>query len=159
MDGSAALPGPAPAFPPGAGYARDAGPRLSQGPYAIGANPQAARLSGINTVGIIGLLYVIVALFAGLSGILQTSRVGLAAPNVAKGLEFDVIVAIILGGTAMTGGVGSTIGMLLGALVVCFASNGLILLGIPFYYQSIAYGVILIGSLMLNQRFTVVGRA
>ncbi len=127
--------------------------------YAIGANLQAAKLSGINTVGIIALLYVIVALFAGLSGILQTSRVGLAAPNVAKGLEFDVIVAIILGGTAMTGGVGSTMGMLLGALVVGFASNGLILLGIPFYYQSIAYGVILIGSLMLNQRFTVPGRA
>jgi len=120
--------------------------------FAIGANPKAAELSGINVVGIVSLLYVIVALFSGLSGILQASRVGLAAPNVAKGLEFDVIVAIILGGTSMTGGKGSTVGMFLGALVVGFAVNGLILLGIPFFYQSIAYGLILIISLVLNQR-------
>ena len=120
--------------------------------FAIGANPIAAKLSGINSIGIVSFLYVIVGLFAGLSGILQASRVGLAAPNVAKGLEFDVIVAIILGGTSMMGGVGSTMGMFLGALVVGFSSNGLVLLGIPFYYQSIAYGLILIGSLLLNQR-------
>lgn len=127
--------------------------------YAVGTNFKAAKLSGINAVGIIVFLYVMVALFAGLSGILQTSRVGLAAPNVAKGLEFDIIVAIILGGTSMMGGVGTTFGMLLGALVVGFFGNGLNLLGIPFYYQSIAYGVILIGSLMLNHRFSVASRA
>ncbi|WP_068086118.1 ABC transporter permease [Polycladidibacter stylochi] len=126
--------------------------------YAVGTNIKAAKLSGINTVGIIGFLYMMVALFAGLSGVLQTSRVGLASPSVGNGLEFDVIVAIILGGTSMMGGVGSTVGMLLGALVVGFSSNGLNLLGIPFYYQSIAYGVILIGSLMLNHRFTNMGR-
>jgi ribose/xylose/arabinose/galactoside ABC-type transport system permease subunit len=125
--------------------------------FAIGANQKAAKLSGINVVGIVSLLYVIVALFAGLSGILQASRVGLAAPNVAKGMEFDVIVAIILGGTSMMGGKGSTIGMFLGALVVGFAANGLILLGIPFFYQSIAYGLILIVSLVLNQRIGIKG--
>jgi ribose/xylose/arabinose/galactoside ABC-type transport system permease subunit len=132
--------------------------KLGRLSYAIGANPKAARLSGINSVGVIALLYVIVSLFAGLSGVLQASRVGLAAPNVAKGMEFDVIVAIILGGTSMMGGVGSTLGMFLGALVVGFASNGLILLGIPFYYQSIAYGCILIGSLLLNQRIATGSR-
>ena len=123
--------------------------------FAIGANRNAARLSGINVVGIVFLLYVIVAVFAGLSGILQASRVGLAAPNVAEGMEFDVIVAIILGGTSMMGGKGSTVGMFLGALVVGFAANGLILLGIPFFYQNIAYGLILIFSLVLNQRISV----
>jgi ribose transport system permease protein len=123
--------------------------------YAIGGNLKAARLSGINVVGICTLLYVAVGLFAGISGVLQASRVGLAAPNVAKGMEFDVIVAIILGGTSMMGGSGSTIGMVLGALVIGFASNGLILLGIPFFYQSIAYGLILIFSLLLNQRIGV----
>lgn len=129
--------------------------------YAVGNNLNASKLSGINTVGIISFLYIMVALFAGLSGVLQTSRVGLASPNVAVGLEFDIIVAIILGGTSMMGGVGSTFGMFLGALVVGFSSNGLNLLGIPFYYQNIAYGVILIGSLMLNHRFSSVkmGRA
>jgi ribose/xylose/arabinose/galactoside ABC-type transport system permease subunit len=72
-------------------------------------------------------------------------------------MEFDVIVAIILGGTSMMGGKGSTIGMFLGALVVGFAANGLILLGIPFFYQSIAYGLILIVSLVLNQRIGIKG--
>ncbi len=126
---------------------------LGRKAYAIGANLKSAKLSGINTVGIVALLYVLVGLFAGLSGVLQTSRVGLASPTVGKGLEFDVIVAIILGGTSMLGGVGSTFGMVLGALVVGFTANGMVLLGIPFYYQTIAYGVILIGTLLLSQKF------
>ncbi|MCP5087274.1 MAG: ABC transporter permease [Rhodobacteraceae bacterium] len=126
---------------------------LGRKAYAIGANLKSAKLSGINTVGIVSLLYVLVALFAGLSGVLQTSRVGLAAPTVGKGLEFDVIVAIILGGTSMLGGVGSTFGMLLGALVVGFTANGMVLLGIPFYFQTIAYGGILIGTLLLSRKF------
>ena len=121
--------------------------------YAIGDNLKSAKMSGINTVGIVSLLYILVGLFAGLSGVLQTSRVGLAAPTVAKGLEFDIIVAIILGGTSMMGGVGSTFGMFLGALVVGFTGNGMVLLGIPFYYQAIAYGVILIGTVLLSQKF------
>jgi len=126
---------------------------LGRKTYAIGANLKSAKRSGINTVGIVALLYVLVGLFAGLSGVLQTSRVGLAAPTVGKGLEFDVIVAIILGGTSMLGGVGSTFGMLLGALVVGFTANGMVLLGVPFYYQTIAYGGILIGTLLLSQKF------
>ncbi len=129
--------------------------KLGRYAYSIGTNIKAARMSGINTVGITSLLYILVGLFAGLSGILQTSRVGLAAPTVGKGLEFDVIVAIILGGTSMMGGVGSTFGMVLGALVVGFTGNGLILLGIDFYYQTIAYGLILIITLLLSQKFDV----
>lgn len=132
---------------------------LGRKAYAIGTNLKSAKMSGINTVGIVSLLYILVGLFAGLSGVLQTSRVGLAAPTVGKGLEFDVIVAIILGGTSMLGGVGSTFGMLLGALVVGFTANGMVLLGIPFYYQTIAYGAILIGTLLLSQKFDTKAKA
>jgi ribose/xylose/arabinose/galactoside ABC-type transport system permease subunit len=120
--------------------------------FAIGGNKSAAELSGINVVVVISVLYVIVALFAGISGVLQASRVGLAAPNVAKGLEFDVIVAIVLGGTSMLGGEGSTFGMILGALIVGFAANGLNLLGVPYFYQTIAYGLILIVSVLIDQK-------
>ncbi len=126
--------------------------KLGRYAFAIGGNLNAAKHSGINVVGVLAVLYVITGLFAGLSGILQTSRVGLAAPTVAKGLEFDVVVAIILGGTSMLGGEGSTLGMLLGALVVGFSANGLNLLGVPFFYQKITYGLILIFSVVMDRK-------
>ncbi len=119
--------------------------------YAIGGNPSAARLSGINVVGVIMVLYVLVAALAGLCGVIQVSRVGSAFPNIAEGMEFNVIVAIVLGGTSMMGGEGSLIGVLLGALIVGLAANGLNLFGVPYFYQTIAYGVILIGAVLIDQ--------
>jgi len=118
--------------------------------YAIGGNLSAARLSGINVVGVIVALYVLVGALAGLCGIIQVSRVGAAFPNIGQGLEFDVIVAIVLGGTSMMGGEGSLVGMLLGALVVGLAANGLNLFGVQYFYQTITYGVILIGAVLID---------
>jgi ribose transport system permease protein len=125
--------------------------------YAIGGNLSAARLSGVNVVGVVLLLYVLVAALAGLSGVIQVSRVGAAFPNIAEGQEFDVIVAIVLGGTSMMGGEGSLVGALLGALIVGVAANGLNLFGVPYFYQTITYGVILIGAVLIDQ--TTRGRA
>jgi ribose transport system permease protein len=119
--------------------------------YAIGGNRSAAALSGINVVGIIAVLYVLVGLLAGFSGVLQVSRVGAAFPNIAEGLEFDVVVAIVLGGTSMLGGEGSTFGMILGALIIGLAANGLNLLGVPFFYQEISKGVLLIVALFVDK--------
>jgi len=119
--------------------------------FAIGGNRSAAALSGINVVGIIAVLYVIVGLLAGFSGVLQVSRVGAAFPNIAEGLEFDVVVAIVLGGTSMLGGEGSTFGMILGALIIGLAANGLNLLGVPFFYQEISKGVLLIVALFVDK--------
>lgn len=119
--------------------------------YAIGGNRSAAALSGINVVGIVSVLYIIVGLLAGFCGVLQVSRVGSAFPNIAEGLEFDVVVAIVLGGTSMLGGEGSTFGMILGALIVGLAANGLNILGVPYFYQEISKGVLLIIALLLDQ--------
>ncbi len=119
--------------------------------YAIGGNRSAAALSGINVVGVIVTLYVLVGALAGLCGVIQVSRVGAAFPNIAEGQEFDVIVAIVLGGTSMMGGEGSLVGMLLGALIVGLAANGLNLFGVPYFYQTITYGVILIGAVLIDQ--------
>ncbi|TFH50578.1 MAG: ABC transporter permease [Lysobacterales bacterium] len=119
--------------------------------YAIGSNRSAALLSGINVVGVIVTLYVIVGALTGLSGVIQVSRVGSAFPNIGQGLEFDVVVAIVLGGTSMMGGEGSIVGMLLGALVVGLAANGLNLFGVQYFYQTITYGVILIGAVLIDQ--------
>ncbi len=118
--------------------------------YAIGANRAASVLSGVNVTGILSVLYLIVGVLAGFCGVLQVSRVGSAFPNIAEGLEFDVVVAIVLGGTSMLGGEGSTLGMILGALIVGLAANGLNILGVPYFYQEISKGVLLIGALLAD---------
>lgn len=120
--------------------------------YAIGDNPSAARLSGVRVTGIVFALFMIVSALAGFCGVFQVSRVGLAAPNIAQGLEFDVVVAMVLGGTSMLGGEGSMRGMILGALVVGLTSNGLNLLGVSFFYQEIVKGLLLIAAVYADQR-------
>ncbi len=119
--------------------------------FAIGGNRNAAAVSGIHVVGIVSVLYILTGLLAGFSGALQVSRVGAGFPNIAEGLEFDVVLAIVLGGTSMMGGEGSTFGMLLGALIIGLAANGLNLLGVPFFYQEISKGVLLIVALFTDK--------
>jgi ribose transport system permease protein len=119
--------------------------------FAIGGNISASKLSGIHIPGVIITLYSIVGLLAGLSGIIQVSRVGSAFPNLGTGMEFDVVVAIVLGGTSMLGGEGSTVGMILGALVVGLVANGLNLLNVPYFYQEITKGILLIVAVFINR--------
>ncbi|MGI9860570.1 ABC transporter permease [Moorella naiadis] len=119
--------------------------------FAIGGNKVAAWLSGINVDAIVFLLYTLVGLLAGLSGTLLASRLASGQPNVGVGFEFDVIVAVVLGGTPLEGGEGSVIGMLMGALLVGFLNNGMNLLGIQSFYQSVFKGIILVAAVLLNK--------
>lgn len=125
--------------------------------FAIGDNPSSSELSGINVVGVITILYVLVGILSGFCGVLQVSRVGMAAPNIAEGMEFDVVVAIVLGGTSMMGGEGSTFGMILGAFIVALTANGLNLLGVPFFYQQIVQGLLLVSAVLVYERIRVRG--
>jgi len=119
--------------------------------FAIGGNRRTALLSGINVGGMILLLYVFVGTLAGFSGVLMASRLGVGQPMVGQGFEFDVIVAVILGGTSLEGGEGSVFGMLIGAFIVGFIANGLNLLGIHSFYQSILKGAVLVGAVLLDR--------
>ena len=119
--------------------------------FAIGGNRRTALLSGINVSAVILLLYVFVGTLAGFSGVLMASRLGVGQPMVGQGFEFDVIVAVILGGTSLEGGEGSIFGMLIGAFIVGFIANGLNLLGIHSFYQSILKGAILVGAVLLDR--------
>ena len=121
--------------------------------FAIGGNRRTALLSGINVGAIVILLYVLVGTLAGFSGTLMASRLGVGQPMVGQGFEFDVIVAIILGGTSLEGGEGSVFGMLIGAFIVGFIANGLNLLGIHSFYQSILKGAVLVGAVLLDRAF------
>lgn len=119
--------------------------------FAIGSNRTTAILSGINANRVTLLLYLLVGTLTGIAGILMASRLGTGSPTVAVGFEFDVIVAVLLGGTSLFGGEGSIIGMVIGAFLIGILRNGLNLLGIQSFYQQIFMGAILVGAVLLNR--------
>jgi ribose/xylose/arabinose/galactoside ABC-type transport system permease subunit len=118
---------------------------------AIGGNRTAAVLSGINSDRIIMTLYVLAGLFAGVAGVLQASRLAVGDPNIGIGFEFDVIVAVVLGGTSLAGGEGSIIGMIIGSLVIGSLGTGLKLLNVFTFFQSIMKGIVLVLAVLLDQ--------
>jgi ribose transport system permease protein len=119
--------------------------------FAIGGNPVAARLSGIKVGGVILALYVLVGTLTGFAGMTLASRMGSGSPKVGTGFEFDVIVAIVLGGTSIYGGEGSFLGMIIGALIIGFVGNTLNLLNVQFFYQIVLKGLILVGAVLLTR--------
>lgn len=112
--------------------------------YFVGGNQRSARLSGINVDSIILVNFIIVALLTSLSGLLLTGRFGTASVSAGLGTELRVISAVVIGGASLAGGEGTVIGALLGVAMMNLISNGLNLLGINPYWQSIVIGGILI---------------
>ena len=120
---------------------------------AIGGNPTAAYLSGIDSNKIIFLLYTITGGLAGFAGSIAASRIGSGNPRMGDGFEFDVIIAIILGGTPLSGGRGTILGTLIGALIVAVIGSGLNMLGMLSFWQLVLKGAILVIAILLNERF------
>lgn len=123
--------------------------------YYIGGNERAALLSGIPVNRVRMLVYVFCAVMAGVAGIVATSRLGSAFPLAGKGAELRVISACVIGGCSLKGGEGSILGAILGVLLMAIINNGLVLLSVSIYWQSIVSGAILIAAVtfdMLNQR-------
>lgn len=112
--------------------------------YAVGGNPEAARLSGLNVNFLITSVYVIVGGFAGLGGFLQSSRLGTAEAVAGTGDELIVIASVVIGGTSLFGGEGSIIGTVIGAILIRVLTNGLVLLNVNSYIQQIIIGAIII---------------
>jgi ribose/xylose/arabinose/galactoside ABC-type transport system permease subunit len=119
---------------------------------AIGGNRNAAFFSGINADAIIFWLYVIVGILAAFSGIMTASRIGAGDPRSGELFFFDVIVAILLGGTSLKGGKGAVIGTLIGALVVTVLGNGLDMLNVLPFWQQVLKGVILVLAVAMNEK-------
>jgi len=119
---------------------------------AIGGNKNAAFFSGINAGKIIFWSYAIVGVLASFAGILTASRLAAGDPRIGVGFEFDVILAILLGGTSLTGGKGSVLGTLIGALIVAVLGNGLDMLNILTFWQSILKGVIFVFAIIVNEK-------
>lgn len=120
---------------------------LGRGIYAIGGDEAAAERAGFNVRGIKMFLYCFVGVLAGLTGIVRISMIAYADPSTMLGMELTVIAAVVLGGTRVTGGVGTLTGTMLGVALMTILSNSLILIGIPTYWSRVFTGaVIIIGT-------------
>lgn len=120
--------------------------------YAIGGNKLAAKVSGINTDRILIAVYAIGGLFAGLAGIVLSSRVMSASPAIGEGYELDAIAAVVIGGTSLMGGVGTIAGTVVGALIIGVMNNGLDMLNVSSYWQAIVKGLIIILAVLLDRK-------
>lgn len=116
---------------------------------AIGGNPTAAALSGINAVMIVWLLYIIVGFFAALAGVARASYMSLGDPLSGDGMETACIIAVLLGGTAFSGGEGSVAKTVVGAIIIICVTVGLMTV-IPAYWQTLAMGSVLLIAVSLN---------
>ena len=125
--------------------------------FALGSNEAAARLCGVPTVRMQILVFALAGCFFGLSGLLQLSRLRLGDPTVAVGLELDIIAAVIIGGASLSGGSGTVLGSIIGALIMAVLRNGSQQMGWPNYFQEIIIGVVIIAAVFLD-RFRRGGR-
>jgi ribose transport system permease protein len=112
--------------------------------YCIGANQSAARVSGINVKRVKFLLYLMSGIAASLSGLILTGQTAVGMPQHARGMELDVITAVLLGGTALAGGKGSIMGTLAGVLILGVLYNGFTMIGFRYVHISVFQGVLLI---------------
>lgn len=112
--------------------------------YAIGGNPTASRLAGIPANKYLLAVFVLCGMLAAAGGLVQASQLAAGTPQLATGLEFTVIAAVVLGGTSLAGGKGALTGTLIGVLILRTLDNGLILVDLSSYWQQVARGAVLI---------------
>jgi ribose transport system permease protein len=125
--------------------------KLGRYSYAIGSNPEAARLSGIPVRRYLTGVYVIAGALAGLGGMIAASRVNSGQPNFGIGLELDVIAAAVIGGASLFGGQGTVVGTLIGGFLIALIRNGSVLLNVNTFYQSVIIGVIIWLAVIFDQ--------
>lgn len=119
--------------------------------YAMGDNPEAARLAGINTARLTIGIYTVAALMYGIAGLLLASRTGVGDPNAGQNANLDSITAVVLGGTSTLGGRGNIMGTLVGVLIVGVFRNGLQLMGVDSIYQVLITGILFIAAVSIDQ--------
>ncbi len=112
--------------------------------YAVGGNPEAARLSGLNVTWIICSVYVIMGFFAGLGSFVLAARLNSAEAVAGTGYELTVIASVVIGGTSLFGGVGTIFGTIIGSLLIGVLLNGLVIMNVSSYIQQIIIGVIIV---------------
>jgi len=119
--------------------------------YAVGNNPEAARLTGINTQGLLLLVYTMAGLFYGVAALILVARTKVGDPNAGQTDNLSTITAVVLGGTSLFGGRGAILGTLVGVLIVGVFRNGLQLVGVSSVYQILVTGILVILAVTVDQ--------
>ncbi|KFX30118.1 ABC transporter permease [Ralstonia solanacearum] len=119
--------------------------------YAIGGNPVAARVSGINLNGTLVMVYTLAGLLAGLGGVIASSRAQTGQSGMGMSYELDAIAAAVIGGTSLSGGVGRVTGTVIGALILGIISSGFTFLGVDAYIQEIIKGAIIVVAVVADR--------
>lgn len=125
--------------------------RLGRYAYAIGGNPQAAYLSGINLTSCTLIIYAILGAFTGLAGMIEASRLVTGQPTAGDGYELRVIAAVVIGGGSLSGGAGTVLGTTVGAFIMSLLNNGCNLLGISPFIQQILIGGIIVLAVAVDE--------
>ncbi|AWX15174.1 sugar ABC transporter permease [Mergibacter septicus] len=112
--------------------------------YAVGGNPEAARLAGVNINRTLISVYVVMGALAGLAGFILSARLGSAESVAGVGFELRVIASVVIGGTSLMGGYGRVTGTIFGAIIMGVLINGLVLMDVSAYYQQIIIGLVII---------------
>ncbi|XEC94656.1 ABC transporter permease [Paenibacillus tarimensis] len=120
--------------------------------YAIGGNEQAAKICGINVDRYRILVYTYAGFLTAVAGMMLTARVSAGQPSMGNMYELDAIAAAVIGGTSLSGGIGTIPGTIIGALIIGVLNNGLDLLNVPSYWQQILKGVIIVAAVLLDAR-------
>ncbi|WP_074042395.1 galactose/methyl galactoside ABC transporter permease MglC [Desnuesiella massiliensis] len=126
--------------------------RFGKNMYAIGGNPEAASVSGVNVTKYIILIYMLAGALYGFAGTLEAGRVGSATNNTGNMYELDAIAACVVGGVSLSGGVGTVPGIITGVLIFQVINYGLAFIGLNPYLQYIVKGLIIIGAVAIDIR-------
>lgn len=119
--------------------------------YAIGGNEKAARLSGINITRVKIMVYTIAGLLAAVGGLIVTARLDSAQPNAGMSYELDAIAAVVIGGASLSGGRGTIMGTVLGAIIIGVLNNGLVLLNVSPFWQQVVKGVVILLAVIIDK--------
>jgi ribose transport system permease protein len=119
--------------------------------YAVGGNPEAARLSGVPVFTVLIAVYAFCGAMAGLAGIVDASRHLGGRPNAGELYELRVIAAVVVGGTSLAGGEGRIFGTLIGAMIIAVINNGLNMAGVASYEQKVVFGILILAAVLLDR--------
>ncbi|WP_054179065.1 ABC transporter permease [Trabulsiella odontotermitis] len=120
--------------------------------YITGGNKEAAVYSGINVIRLKIKVFMITAVLAGVSGMILASRLYSGQPNAALSYELDAIAAAVLGGTSLNGGYGTVVGTMIGALTIGVINNGMNLMNVPYFYQMVVKGMVILVAVYVDVR-------
>lgn len=118
--------------------------------FAIGGNPEAALLAGINVKRMLVAVFALMGMLAALAGAVQAARLNFVTNSMGNLLELDVIAAAVIGGTALSGGSGTIVGAALGALLMSSLRSGMVLMGLPTEWQNVVLGLVLLAAVIWN---------